>query len=243
MYKKRETRYYKIRVEVVWGIVVGVLALLMTVFGERRWSGNGDKEEIETAQEDMREAIDVSFEGMKSELNDTKECYLCGNNDRSLMWYYRKFDTIGLISLNDWYVMDFPLKNYDRKGNEIVGDTSDNTTHGNTGGISYSRQGTISRGMAEIDVTLPQDYELDTGLLQKNPCQECLDKVAESLEYWKWEDEEREAVPLCLVDFETLEIYPMQNKYVAYFIRDYWIEMDFDENKVGVGAYYLPERQ
>ena len=97
--------------------------------------------------------------------------------------------------------------------------------------------------MAEIDVTLPQDYELDTGLLQKNPCQECLDKVAESLEYWKWEDEEREAVPLCLVDFETLEIYPMQNKYVAYFIRDYWIEMDFDENKVEVGAYYLPERQ
>ena len=97
--------------------------------------------------------------------------------------------------------------------------------------------------MAEIDVTLPQDYELDTGLLQKNLCQECLDKVAESLEYWKWEDEEREAVPLCLVDFETLEIYPMQNKYVAYFIRDYWIEMDFDENKVGVGAYYLPERQ
>ena len=38
-------------------------------------------------------------------------------------------------------------------------------------------------------------------------------------------------------------IYPMQNKYVGYFIRDYWIEMDFDENKVEVGAYYLPERQ
>lgn len=41
----------------------------------------------------------------------------------------------------------------------------------------------------------------------------------------------REAVPLCLVDFETLEIYSMQNKYVVYFIRDYWIEMDFDENE------------
>lgn len=42
-----------------------------------------------------------------------------------------------------------------------------------------------------VDVTLPEDYELDTGALQKNLCQECLDKVAESLEYWKWEDEER----------------------------------------------------
>ena len=33
------------------------------------------------------------------------------------MEYYRKFDTIGLISLNDWYVIDFPLKNYDENGN------------------------------------------------------------------------------------------------------------------------------
>ncbi|MCI8582553.1 MAG: hypothetical protein HFH13_05425 [Dorea sp.] len=118
MYKKREPRYYRFRVEVVWGIVVGVFALLMTVFGVRKWSDNRNAEEVETTQENRREAVDVNFEGMKSELNDTKECYLCGNNDRSLMWYYRKFDTIGLISLNDWYVLDFPLKNYDRKGNE-----------------------------------------------------------------------------------------------------------------------------
>ena len=35
------------------------------------------------------------------------------------MSYYKNFDTIGLISLNDWYVIDFPLKNYDENGNEI----------------------------------------------------------------------------------------------------------------------------
>lgn len=48
------------------------------------------------------------------------------------MGYYRKFDTISLISLNDWYVLDFPLKNYDSEGNEVIGDNSDNSTHGNT---------------------------------------------------------------------------------------------------------------
>lgn len=243
MYKQKEAKYYRIRAEVVWGIVVGIFALLMIGFGERKWSGNEGKEEIETTQENGREAIDVSLEGMKSRLDDAKKCYLCGNNDRSLMWYYRKFDTIGLISLNDWYVLDFPLKNYDRKGNEIAGDISDNTTRGNTGEISYSRRGTISRGMAKIDVMLSEDYKLDTDALQKNLCQKCLDKVADSLEYWKWEDEEREAVPLCLVDFETLDIYPMQNKYVAYFIKDYWIEIDFDENEIEIEAFYLPERQ
>lgn len=31
------------------------------------------------------------------------------------MSYYKNFDTIGLISLNDWYVIDFPLKNYDER--------------------------------------------------------------------------------------------------------------------------------
>ena len=31
------------------------------------------------------------------------------------MDYYRKFDTVGLISLNDWHVLDFQLKAYDER--------------------------------------------------------------------------------------------------------------------------------
>lgn len=202
-----------------------------------------NKREAEAVQEGWRESVNITFEGMKSQLSDAGQCCLCGHNERSLMGYFRKFDTIGLISLNDWYVLDFPLKNYDGEGNEIVGSTSDNTTSGNTGEIIYSRRGTVSRGMAKIDVTLTEAYKPDTGTLQKNLCQECLDKVLESLEYWKWEDEEKEAIPLCLVDFETLDIYPVQDRYVAYFIRDYWIEMDYNENEIEIGAFYLPERQ
>ena len=40
------------------------------------------------------------------------------------MSYNKNFDTIGLISLNDWYVIDFPLKNYDENGNEEIGRAS-----------------------------------------------------------------------------------------------------------------------
>ena len=76
-----------------------------------------------------------------------------------------------------------------------------------------------------------------------NLCQECLDKVAVSLEGWKWKGEKKEAVPLCLVDFETLEIYPVQNSYSAYFIRDYWVEIEFDENQIEIKTFYLPKRQ
>ena len=66
------------------------------------------------------------------------------------MDYYRKFDTVGLISLNDWYVLDFQLKAYDENGNEIPNKTGSNILFGNTGEIIYSSHGDVSRGMAEI---------------------------------------------------------------------------------------------
>jgi hypothetical protein len=217
-----------------------MIILLGTVFWGKKWIKG--REDMRMNQENRRESINVTFEGVESKLIDTGQCYLCGNSKRSLMGYYRKFDTIGLISLNDWYVLDFPLKNYDSKGNEVIGNNSDNSTHGNTWEIMYSRSGTVSRGMARIDVTLPEDYKLNMEILQENLCQECLNKVTESLEYWKWEGEEKEATPLCLVDFETLEIHPVQNRYTAYFIKDYWVELDSEENEIRIEAFYLPER-
>ena len=238
--RKKEPKYYRIRAEIVWGIVPGIIILFIAVL----WEAGGVNSRKDTAmeQENRRESINVTFEGVESKLIDKGQCYLCGNSRRSLMGYYRKFDTIGLISLNDWYVLDFPLKKYDSKGNEVIGENSDNSTHGNTGEIMYSRSGTASRGMARISVTLPKDYKLNMEILQENLCQECLDKVTASLEYWKWEDEEKEALPLCLVDFETLEIHPVQNRYIAYFIRDYWVELDFEEDEIRMAAFYLPER-
>lgn len=158
------------------------------------------------------------------------------------MGYYRKFDTIGLISLNDWCIVPFQLKNYDEYGQEVQGNASSDMRSGNTGEISYSSQGTVSRGMADIEVTLPENYELNTKFLQKNLCQEYLDKIAASLEYSKWEDEEKSARPLCLVDFDTMEVYSVQDDRRAYFVRDYWVKIDGEGNEVGVEAYYLPER-
>ena len=45
-----------------------------------------------------------------------------------------------------------------------------------------------------------------------------------------------------MVDFETLEIYPVQNRYTAYFIKDYWVELDSEENEIRIEVFYLPER-
>ena len=149
------------------------------------------------------------------------------------MDYYRKFETIELISVNDWYVLDFQLKAYDENGNEIPNKTGSNILFGNTGEITYSSHGDVSRGMAEIDITLPENYKLNKRKLTDHLCQSCLDKVAASLQYWKYENEKKEPIPLCLVDFKTLDIYSL---------RDYYVEMDFEDNSLETKVFYLPER-
>ena len=95
-----------------------------------------------------KERIEITFDDLQSSLKDLSTCYLCGSSDYSMMDYYRKFDTVGLISLNDWYVLDFQLKAYDENGNEIPNKTGSNILFGNTGEITYSSHGDVSRGMA-----------------------------------------------------------------------------------------------
>lgn len=78
--------------------------------------------------------------------------------------------------------------------------------------------------------------------VQDNLCQKCLDKVTDTLEgYLDWGKEEY--LPFCLVDFETLDIYPMQEMNIAYFVRDYRVELEYEDSKIEVNVYYLPERE
>lgn len=234
---KRKIKYYRVRASVFWIAVVGMVTLSAVFVTGYRQKQCYKKEKVQS-----QEWVDITYEDLMTQLGNTTQCYLCGSSNRSLMRCYRKFDTLGLISLNDWYIVPFQLKNYDEYGQEVRGDGSSEIHSGNTGEISYSSQGTESRGMADIEVTLSEKYALDTKFLQKNLCQECLDKIVASLEYSKWENEGKSARPLCLVDFDTMEIYSVQDDCRAYFVRDYWVEIDGEGNEVEVRAYYLPKR-
>ena len=44
-------------------------------------------------------------ESVESKLKDPKQCWLCGSDERSMMDYFRKFDDLGVICTNHWYVM------------------------------------------------------------------------------------------------------------------------------------------
>ena len=44
-------------------------------------------------------------ESVESKLKDPKQCWLCGSDERSMMDYFRKFDDLGVICTNHWYVI------------------------------------------------------------------------------------------------------------------------------------------
>ena len=43
-----------------------------------------------------------------------------------------------------------------------------------------------------------------------------------------------------MVDFETLDIYPVQKMNRAYSVRDYWVELDYNDSEIELDVYYLP---
>ena len=132
---------------------------------------------------------------VKSKLGDVKKCWLCGDSNRSLMGYFRKFDDLGIICVNNWYVLNMKV---------------------------HSRE----------------DGIFDVKKVQGHLCQTCLDKLLATMETY---GEEGEPCDLCLVDFQTLELYPLQEHNVSCFIRDYYVEIDADREKTKVLAFYAPK--
>lgn len=231
---KRERKYYRIRAGLFWLLVGGFVLLTLGVYFKdelyETWLKSGGME-------------DVSYEGIQSGLKDKETCYLCGQSGRSMMDDYQKFDLIGLISLNDWYVLDFRLKCHDENGNEVNREDGTSTSFGNTGEIIYSTESNFCGTMASIEVALPEDYQMKPEIIREHLCQKCLDKVLESLEFHKWKYEKKEAVPLCLVDFKTLEIYSLQDWHRGYRIQNYWVEIEPDGNEITVEVYTIPNQK
>lgn len=231
--EKKKIRYYRIPIWLFWSMIIVIVLLIDVVYFREeiyeKWLHSGGRE-------------DISYVGVESTLKEKENCCLCGSNDRTLMDYYRQFDNIGLISLNDWYVLDLKTEEYEEDQQYELNNRYTSITTGNTGEIIYNAEETPSRGMASIEVTLTENYSVDMEFLQKNLCQECLDKVLESIEISKWKREKKEPIPLCLVDFKTLEIYSLQDYHRGQAIRDYWVKMDYNDREVFVEAYEMPEK-
>lgn len=55
----------------------------------------------------------VTPEPAESHLKDKKKCWMCGNDDRSLMGAFRGSDDLGILCVNNWYVLAMNIRNLD----------------------------------------------------------------------------------------------------------------------------------
>lgn len=234
MWRERLKKRYHVYAVFFWiGIFVFILLITAAYFRNElysKWLKRGGRE-------------DVTFEGLQSNLTNKEECYLCGSSDYSLVDFYRQYNTIGIISLNDWYVINFQVRRTDKDGIEIEEDEYRNVISGNTGEIFYTSDSNFDGMMASIKVTLPEKYRFKSDIMENHLCQECLDKITESLEYSKWKHESKEAIPLCIVDFKTLEIYSLQDWHRGCRIRDYWVGINPEGNEISVDVYHLKDKE
>lgn len=238
MKEEKNIKYYRIRASVFWSAIVVIGLLFSVIICSLFKSGNTNAADTNSAEH--IETMHMEYGSISSKLKNTEECYLCGSHANSLMGYYRKFDTVGIIGLNQWYVLDLRLQAYDENGNKIDDSSGSTTSMGNTSGMDYYVSTIASRGRASATIS-STDGMFNKKVVENHLCQVCLDKVTDTLDGY-FEKGKEEYLPFCLVDFETLEIYPMQKMNVSYSIRDYWVELDHQDDEVEVKVYYLPER-
>ena len=79
----------------------------------------------------------------------------------------------------------------------------------------FSSTQTPSRGISTVEVSYGEDSILDVEKAKAILCQDCLDKLLSVMETYGPEGEEPKPRDLCLVDFQTLELYSLQEQYAS----------------------------
>ena len=151
-----------------------------------------------------------------------------------LTGYLEKTQELGVICTNHWYVMDMHIRNHDEDGNLTgpQGNGHMGYTGTGEGGCFFHTEQMSDYGISEVSVDYGEDSIFDVKKVQNHLCQECLDKL---------ETQKPKPRDLVLVDFQTLELYAIQEHNAGYFIRDYYVEIESEEDGVEVKAFYCPK--
>lgn len=144
--------YYRIRKPIIWIAITMVVVLVTMMVLKILYLQDMNHVKAEYEKTDT---FHMEYGSLESKLDDIEECYLCGNAQKSLMGYYRKFDTVGVIGLNDWYVLDLRLKEYDEAGNPVENSSGTSMSFGNTSGIDFNLNG-LRQGEWQVQQFLQQ---------------------------------------------------------------------------------------
>lgn len=181
----------------------------------------------------------------EDDTNVVNDCALCGNRRDSLMGYYRRFDSIGIICINSWGINDSHVRCYDEDtGKELFEQPHSSTifhSYGK-GECAFMIQGMYERGISEIDVNYGEKSVIDWERLSERLCSGCLEKF-KNMEDGEADLTEGRYKDVCLVDFKTAEVYSIEDWHSWYMIRDYYVMIDHGENGDHITIFYAPVRK
>lgn len=224
------------------------LCMIISVSGCSK-SAETKKAEVPETESVEMEKVEIAEKEYFSKIK-AEECYICGENERSLIPYYSKKDSIGIIHWNSPAVSDTEVRAFDDDGNELF-ETGSMSTRVNSFGDGYGNvmiQGMPDRGLAEVTAHFSDADTVDMEKLRDILCQNCLDKVAEFYNEQMENGEEKYmgATGFALIDFQTKELYRLCDPYREYMIRDYIVRYDMHEKEDGayidVTICYAPKR-
>lgn len=170
-------------------------------------------------------------------------CCICGDNERSMMGYYRKSGMIGLVCLNTMNISSLDTRPYSNDGTKVLEESSGHmhTSHGENE-CTFSISGMPSRGIMEAEIQYGNETAADFEKIKEFLCQKCIDKVIEMYEEeMNWSDGMGRFPEVFLVDFATNELYTLGEHYRGYWIRDFWIHIDHSEEETDIMAIYAPD--
>lgn len=195
------------------------------------WTMNARLDVEKTWESQLKETV---FENTESELKDVSQCWMCGNASKSLMKGLRGKDDLGIIWTNDWYVLNMEIKGLDEKRSIAAyqGKESRSTSIGE-GECVFHTERQPNRGISEVTIEYGENSTFYLEAVAGHLCQGCLDKLISVME--------TNGEAICLIDFLSMELYSLQDDKREYFIRDYYVRIEGDEEKE-ITAIYAPDR-
>lgn len=168
---------------------------------------------------------------------EKNKCYLCG--DGGLMGYYKRFDSIGLLNVNTGQLMDIPIFDYEDDGKTLKEERGSSTMYNSSGKgrstVVISTGGT--RRIGNVTILPGDNSNLDETMVDNVLCENCKQLLLK-----KYEDRIGEYIPdYVFVDFVERTLHPIDKRYGAYFIRDYYLHFDYEEDRVEVLIFFAPE--
>lgn len=170
-------------------------------------------------------------------------CYLCGRNPRSLMGYYRKLNSVGIVFLNDWNITDAQAIALSDKGKEVPCDGKSSTifnTYGAGHGVVMVRS-QKSRGISRIKLSVGEENVLNLGRAAEKLCQPCLNRVTDCFPEQSVGAMEQNH-DVFLLNFLSGQLYTLEAGR-TFVTGDYYIEVRAVNDGLELLVVYAPERE